>query len=594
MPPIGLEGHTVSLTKNGYFKLIELIRKYPANEILNHLDEIKLDYTQARKMLAGSNDDILPNVWDTVKGMDEESQYALLLFSIIFSHKDLIETFANSISSEMRGSIKRSSIETKSYTNLAFALNESGLATNFQQGADQTDFDLSPIFTKNEIGPLAKIILKAHLQNMGWREPNESLPFQRTFEEQVEHYRFNEVFGVSAVQFINWLDGKNIIRQSKNIEPLSNPYELVRQFKESLNGTGLIFNQLLVARFLGSLHTKPFVILTGLTGSGKTKLAQSFVSWICASENQYAIIPVGADWTNREPILGYPNGLESDKYELPDSGALRIILNAISDQENPHFLILDEMNLSHVERYFADFLSVMESKDTLKLYSGSIRKHGNEDIPERIYWPKNLFIIGTVNIDESTYMFSPKVLDRANVIEFRVSKEEMVDYLGEQSPVDMTQLLSGGITLAQGFLGLCQQPTPSNVLQEYQVEMVQIFDVLKTLGAEFGYRSASEIGRLIHSLGNLGVAERNDKIDIAIMQKMLPKLHGSRTKLHPVLEKLGKICLTDGDKWKDYLEVNAPTEFKEDDNVKYKLSFEKIVRMYKNASANGFASYAEA
>ena len=361
-----------------------------------------------------------------------------------------------------------------------------------------------------------------------------------------------------------------------------------------IEGSGLVFNNVLLKRFVASLNTKPFVILTGLTGSGKTKLAQSFVSWICDTDNQYAIIPVGADWTNREPILGYPNGLESDKYELPDSGALRIILNAISDQENPYFLILDEMNLSHVERYFADFLSVMESKDTLKLYSGSIRKHGNEDVPERIYWPKNLFIIGTVNIDESTYMFSPKVLDRANVIEFRVSKEEMEGYLREQSPVDMNQLLRGGISLAQGFLGLCQEPTPSNVLQEYQVEMVQIFDVLKTLGAEFGYRSASEIGRLIHSLGNLGVAQRNDKIDIAIMQKMLPKLHGSRTKLHPVLEQLGKICLKDGDKWKEYSEVNAPTEFKEDDNVKYKLSFEKIVRMYKNASANGFASYAEA
>lgn len=368
----------------------------------------------------------------------------------------------------------------------------------------------------------------------------------------------------------------------------------VKSFHLKLEEAGLKFSTQLITRFIASLQTKPFVILTGLTGSGKTKLAQSFVSWICDTDNQYAIIPVGADWTNREPILGYPNGLESDKYELPESGALRIILNAISDQDNPYFLILDEMNLSHVERYFADFLSVMESKDTLKLYSGSIRKHGNEDIPERIYWPKNLFIIGTVNIDESTYMFSPKVLDRANVIEFRVSKEEMVGYLGEQSPVDMKQLLRGGISLAQGFLVLCQEPTPSNVLEEYQVEMVQIFEVLKTLGAEFGYRSANEIGRLIHSLGNFGVAQRNDKIDIAIMQKMLPKLHGSRTKLHPVLEQLGKICLEDGNKWKEYFEVHAPTDFKEDDNVKYKLSFEKIVRMYKNASVNGFASYAEA
>ena len=88
--------------------------------------------------------------------------------------------------------------------------------------------------------------------------------------------------------------------------------------------------------------------------------------------------------------------------------AYELIKNAEDDSENPYFLILDEMNLSHVERYFADFLSAIESGEEIPLY-------GNND---KLTLPDNLFIIGTVNVDETTYMFSPKVLDRANTIEF--------------------------------------------------------------------------------------------------------------------------------------------------------------------------------
>jgi 5-methylcytosine-specific restriction enzyme B len=136
--------------------------------------------------------------------------------------------------------------------------------------------------------------------------------------------------------------------------------------------SGLVYSKTLLSRFTASLITKPFLILTGLSGSGKTKLAQAFVQWISESEKQYKIIPVGADWTNREPLLGYPNGLESKSYVTPDSGALQLIIEASKgeNKNKPFFMILDEMNLSHVERYFADFLSIMESKEKLKLYSG--------------------------------------------------------------------------------------------------------------------------------------------------------------------------------------------------------------------------------
>lgn len=126
------------------------------------------------------------------------------------------------------------------------------------------------------------------------------------------------------------------------------------------------------------------------------------------------MVPVGADWTNREPLLGYPNALSEGEYVMPENGALELLIQAGKEENRnkPYFLILDEMNLSHVERYFADFLSVMESQEAIPLHPDTeIWKKCR--VPAKISLPSNLFIIGTVNIDETTYMFSPKVLDRA-------------------------------------------------------------------------------------------------------------------------------------------------------------------------------------
>lgn len=195
--------------------------------------------------------------------------------------------------------------------------------------------------------------------------------------------------------------------------PIPNPFKL-DFLKSNLKKSRLIYGETLTTRFVVSLATKPFLILTGLSGSGKTKLAQAFAKWICEDNKQINLVPVGADWTNREPLLGYPNALEDDKYVLPESGVLQLILRARKDPEQPYFLILDEMNLSHVERYFSDFLSAIESNEEIKLHHGNENwETGEYDVPPAIRIPKNLFVVGTVNIDETTYMFSPKVLDRA-------------------------------------------------------------------------------------------------------------------------------------------------------------------------------------
>jgi len=402
----------------------------------------------------------------------------------------------------------------------------------------------------------------------------------------------------SYIKFIEYKSNKKV--DSNQFKELIQPFQL-NDFYKDLKNSGLIFSNQIILRFLSSLCTKPFVICSGLSGSGKTKLAQSFAIWICEDKSQYEIVPVGADWTNREPLLGYPNALNSNEYVMPENGVLDLIIRANENYEDakqitkPFFLILDEMNLSHVERYFADFLSSMESNEAISLHK--IENEKNK-VPKTISLSKNLFIIGTVNIDETTYMFSPKVLDRANTIEFRVTESDLEEFIENNIPLNMNLLVSEGASMANSFMEIVMQENDKN-LHESKKDLILFFNELKKSGAEFGFRTANEIGRLIFML-KLFENKDTNHLDIAIMQKLLPKLHGSRSKLSKILPVLGGFCVVNNENIKDkYFEKFIKDEINEksikiDENIKYKISFEKICRMYKNAVENGFASYAEA
>ena len=422
------------------------------------------------------------------------------------------------------------------------------------------------------------------------------------------------------------------------VAPSSNDFS-IKKMIEYIAATGLQYDPNLIKRFAFALMTKPFVILSGLAGSGKTQLALVFAKALAELhdkdngsdggvdkgtetdkgidndnvvdpdrvietdiesdketskgngnekvQDQICTVAVGADWTNREPMLGYPNALDSSKYVSPESGVLDLLIRASmpENQHKPYFLILDEMNMSYVERYFADFLSGMESREAIRLWNTGVEG----GIPNEIKLPKNLYIIGTINVDETTYMFSPKVLDRANVIEFKISVDEMTDFLGNISDVDSDGICGKASNMAADFVDRSHKAA---VLLDDDVKktLVSFFTELKSVNAEFGYRSANEIYKYID------VARVNDDtdkkmdddmvLDSAIVQKLLPKLHGSRKKLTPVLRALWKLCCPDSD-----LETN---ELGVPGNAKYPLSADKILRMYRCAVDNGFASFSEA
>jgi len=413
------------------------------------------------------------------------------------------------------------------------------------------------------------------------------------------------------------------------------------RFVDDCKTVGLVVRQPFATRFIASLLAKRFLVLTGLAGSGKTRLAQAFARWIIPdlgwvdstdhskgkkSNLQYALVPVGADWTGNENIVGYPDGLRESCYVTKPS--LELIRHALepANAKAPHFLILDEMNLSHVERYFADLLSAIESGEEIPIYDGPDRKTDEKDeknVPQRLRLPDNLFIVGTVNVDETTYMFSPKVLDRANVIEFRMNAVELEGFLDNPAKPDLSKLDGKGKPFGTVFVDAASNPVavPADVKAAYEAEMLLLFKALQGHGAEFGYRTAYEAARFVHFYKLLGDgkvwkamaddgkgawSDRDDEgrdwfkyaMDCVVFQKLLPKLHGSRAKLGPVLKKLWFLCVNDT----AGRDAAASTDNKKAepsvDNIPlgapYPLSAEKIGRMWRLLNENGFASFAEA
>ena len=150
--------------------------------------------------------------------------------------------------------------------------------------------------------------------------------------------------------------------------------------------------------------------------------------------------------------------------------------------------------------------------------------------------------------------------------------------------------------MGNSFVQIAKDKTKSNP-EELRDALHEFFIELKKIGAEFGYRTASEIQTLFSKIDAVNpdyTSKTNEKIDIAIMQKLLPKLHGSRSKLVDVLKLLGSLCVESKDLSKEKKDKIFETIKKENLTIIFPISLEKIERMYDNVIANGFTSYAEA
>ena len=330
-------------------------------------------------------------------------------------------------------------------------------------------------------------------------------------------------------------------------------------------------------RFINSLLAKPFVILTGNSGTGKTRIARQFSKYLETElengEKNWLIVPVGADWTDNIKVLGFYNHLaDNGKGKYEKTKILELIERANQNPGIPFFLVLDEMNLSHVERYFSDFLSHMERKDSIFELDGYEGK---------LSYPDNLFVVGTVNIDETTYMFSPKVLDRANVIEFKPDKKDVMNLFNAEP--GKAEIEPAGAGVAAAFLKLSREirngksdvlNDPSVVASDKVTEIFsKLYDITEKQGFEFAFRTVREIKQYISAAYELqedkSRFELDKTIDEQIVQKILPKIHGNKKEIGELFAELKALCPED----------------------KMPLSFNKIDQMERKLSTVQYASF---
>ncbi len=382
------------------------------------------------------------------------------------------------------------------------------------------------------------------------------------------------------------------------------PAVFCHHFTQAVTTTGLCFGSRtddFIRAFLASAATKRFVILTGLSGSGKTQIAMKLGEWL--GEDAYMVVPVRPDWTGSEALFGYENVLaKADDngrrpWQVPPT--LEFMLEAVANPADPYLLLLDEMNLAHVERYFADVLSGIESgkaclPNLKKDAKGAWLQSAAEPM---VPFPNNLFVVGTVNVDETTYMFSPKVLDRANTIEFRVQTSDLAaDPLAIAAIAPCPQ---GAPAHTQGLRAIAADRS-SHVelvpawLEAFTADLRALHTLLARHGLEFGHRTFAESVRFacIHAamLGeDEATGNHEQQLDLVVLQKVLPRLHGSRRRLEPVLCALASFAKQPKDKAKEGFdplgdEAADPTLPK---------TMDKLQRMTRILRDNQFVSFAE-
>ena len=299
-----------------------------------------------------------------------------------------------------------------------------------------------------------------------------------------------------------------------------------------------------------ALKTKPFVILSGVSGTGKTRLAELFAEALTGlAPRQFQLIPVRPDWNDGTALFGYWNVL-ANRYV---STAFLEIVRAAGLPENRQkafFVCLDEMNLARVEHYLADYLSALESR------AHRIPLHEGE--PE-LALPPNLFVTGTVNVDETTHGFSRKVLDRANTFDFdeapeftrssAVSKGRMTTREGLSAiSVERQALFLGSRVANAGRAGERLTRIDARFAARALAALQAINDQLYPRRLHFAYRVRDDVLMYLANSfdaetgGGLLQADPEENftlaLDLQVMQKVLPKLHGQSDTLLPLLSHL--------------------------------------------------------
>lgn len=333
--------------------------------------------------------------------------------------------------------------------------------------------------------------------------------------------------------------------------------------------------------YLTALRTKPFMLLAGISGTGKSRIVREMAKACWASHEEdygkncprnFCMVQVKPNWHDSSDLIGYVSRINGEKYVV--GPFLRFIAKAMQDPKRPYFLCLDEMNLAPVEQYFAEYLSVIESR---KLQDGHIetdpivpfenteaygslidqlfdsdeerKAYKTEEGGKRLTIPENLFVVGTVNMDETTFSFSRKVLDRAMTIEMNevnlhggleAGGDAKFGYIGE----DLMGEAAEGRDIYADNQALCE---------DVIAYLGKVNDILEGTPFKIAYRTRNEF--LLYAVNRLHFAPESEvwqTLDEMTSMKILSRIEGDNERCEHVLRELKNLLTeTVGDHTKD-------------------------------------------
>lgn len=379
--------------------------------------------------------------------------------------------------------------------------------------------------------------------------------------------------------------------------------EQVEHIKAYIEQRGFHYPSGLIENLYLSLKTKPFVILAGVSGTGKTKLVKLFAEAIGATgaNHQFTLIPVRPDWSDPSDLLGY-----KDLSGVFRPGRLAEVLVEASKPENqlkPYFICLDEMNLARVEYYFSDVLSVIETQEwsggriiTSKLINRDSLGEGDQSVYGDLYIPDNVYLIGTVNMDETTHPFSKKVLDRANTIEFNYINLQQYPTASRQEQLKLAPVVVNNQFLRGEYLQLVDVYEEYTELVHMATErLVKINTILEEIHSHVGFRIRDSICFYMVYNKRFMLLNEDDAFDVQLLQKILPRVQGSSLSVKRVLLQLMQEAidkrLVISDLLDDASELYQKKDDQEEMKVRYPQSARKIAFMLRRLEEDGFTSY---
>lgn len=294
--------------------------------------------------------------------------------------------------------------------------------------------------------------------------------------------------------------------------------EFVDEVRSRIAAEGLFYREKDIRAFLAGLASSRLHLLQGISGTGKTSLPVAFAKAVGAFSS---LIEVQSGWRDRNDLLGYYNAFERRFYE---SEFLQALYRAQQPRHLslPYFIVLDEMNLSHPEHYFADFLSALEQaepKQRVSLLTAGI--DGAPNLLDEARWiriPGNVWFIGTANHDETTKDFAPKTYDRAHVMEFPRHPERFgFRQHNAPQPLSMEAL--------EGAFAMAKQSHKDKATRTIKFLEASLTNGLERLGLGWGNRLERQINSfvpvIVEAGGTLGEAA-----DHIVATKLLRKLGG--------------------------------------------------------------------